>query len=269
MKRYSVILIFLMVSLSAFSQVGESNRDIIHVNDLDRSKVKVRKSDGSITDYNKARNRFQAPKQKPKNLEGQLDQTLNDFNQLDPANKNLDGSEPQAQAGAEGGEDKLDGRTNKPKVPQFFGNMLGGLKSSVVKKLLKANPMSNMSHDQLKQVMENRFEGTKYGAIIKKHPKILDVMVEMIRDEKALPEIVSIMDKQDQLLTYTYIFMGMFILATLLSVFMFQNSGAFKRIMFKIFLTVSLPFINLLIFYLMFKKNLDPAVDIFKKYAFS
>ena len=106
-------------------------------------------------------------------------------------------------------------------------------------------------------------------ALLKKHPKILDVMVEMIRDERALPEMVSIMDKHDQLLTYTYIFMGMFILATLLSVFMFQNSGVFKRILFEIFLTVSLPFINLVIFYFMFKKNLDPTVDIIKKYAFS
>lgn len=258
-----------MTSLSAFSQVGESNRDIIHVNDLDRSKVKIRKSDGSITNYDKSAQAVSRKAQASKNLEGQLDQTLNDFNQLDPGNKNLDGSDTQAKSGVNDGAGKLNGNTKKPKIPQFFGNMLGGLKSNVLKKLLKANPMSNMSHDQLKQVMENRFEGTKYGAIIKKHPKILDVMVEMIRDERALPEMVSIMDKHDQLLTYTYIFMGMFILATLLSVFMFQNSGVFKRILFKIFLTVSLPLINLVIFYFMFKKNLDPTVDIIKRYAFS
>jgi hypothetical protein len=243
MLKFQVVFIVVMIllgSISALSaqEVGEKSQDIIHVNDLDRAKVQK--------------------KNKTNDLEGQLDNTLTDFSQLDPSSK-------------QGADLELEDKRVKPdksKLPGILGNILGGFKSSMIKKLLKTNPMSRMGHDQLKKMLKERFKGTKYATVLEKHETLLDIIVELIRDKKALPELVSILDKADKLLTYSYSFIGVFILAMLLNIFMFAKAGVFKRIMFKIFLTVSMPIVNLGIFYFMFKENLDPTVAIIKRYLF-
>ncbi|MDA9793299.1 hypothetical protein N9B72_01815 [Bacteriovoracaceae bacterium] len=242
MLKLQVVFIVMMILLGSSSavsalEVSEKNQDIIHINDLDRAKIQ---------------------KKKAKDLESQLDKTLIEFNQLDPANKQ--GSDLES-------EDKKV-KPDKDKLPGILGNILGGFKSSMIKKLLKTNPMSRMGHDQLKKMLKQRLKGTKYGTVLEKNETLLDIIVELIRDKKALPELVSILDKADKLLTYFYSFIALFILAMLLNIFMFAKARVFKRIMFKILLTVSMPIVNLAIFYFMFKENLDPTVAIIKTYLF-
>lgn len=288
MKTRLVVLFSFLISLTSFysySQVGEKNKDIIHVNELDRSKILVRGKDGSIRPMDSSQN-LRVEKSNPQNLEGQLDNTLDEFNQLDPANKPLAKQDTSATSNED--EDELIDRptySNDTKknlaqlqemaasqnvaakgVPSFFSNMLGGLKSTMVKGLLQDNPMSKMSHQGLKSFLQQRIKDTKYEKVFSKFPKLLDILVELIRDNDALPSLMSMLDEQEKMLTYSYIVIGVIIFSIILNIFMFANAGIFKRILFKIFMTVSVPLLNLIIFYLMFKKHLDPTISIIKKY---
>lgn len=249
------------------TEVGEKNQDIIHVKDLDRSKIKMRSSNGGIVDYNES----------PKNLEGQLDKSLDDFTQLDPANAKpaarptapkplaqVDDLEDPDELSANPKEVIESAKANPGNSDTMFGNMLGVVKDKVLSKLLKTNPLSNMSHDQVKSFLKERFKGSKFEKVLENNPRLLNIMAALARDSNALPSLVGIFDEKEKMLTYTYGFILIFILGIILNIFMFSKANVLKRILFKISLSLAIPACNFLLFYLMFRKQLDPTLTVIK-----
>jgi hypothetical protein len=266
------------------SQEGESRP--MMPSDLDRSKIQIQGGGNS------QRNGFQDPRRnktggnttvnqyelRRQRLRGENpDGTLDENSENEDLESNFDKTASELAelqhledaANAKIAAGKMANTKKNQKVPGFFKKMLGGLQSKMIKKLLKTNPMSHMSHKDLKNSLIEKFKGGKLDPVIRKYPKLLDFVVGMIRDPDALASLVTILDKQEKMLTYTYSFVGIFILSILLNIFAFPNAGWFKKIMFKLFITIMVPVANLGIFYFMFKKELAPTIEVAKKYLFS
>jgi hypothetical protein len=189
-------------------------------------------------------------------LEQQFDKTAKGFSQ--------DGTKLQ---GLKEGEFSND--PEKPKAEglkeSFVTNMMTGVMKQAIDQFLKENPFSKMERQEVKSMIELKTNGLPVATLFKNHPKILDIFVDWIRDDKALPKIIGIVNKPDEVKVYGFIVMGIFILSFILNL---ANSkgGLGKRILKKLMIFVGAFAINIGTFFFLFKEEMKPTLDIIFRY---
>lgn len=189
-------------------------------------------------------------------LEQQFDTTAKGFSQ--------DGTKLQ---GLKEGEFSND--PEKPKAEglkdSFVTNMMTGVMKQAIDSFLKENPFSKMEREEVKSMIQLKTNGLPVAKLFENHPKILDIIVDWIRDEKALPKIIGIVNKPDEVKMYGFIVMGIFILSFILNL---SNSkgGLGKRILKKLMIFIGAFIINISAFFYLFQAEMKPTLDIVFRY---
>lgn len=190
-------------------------------------------------------------------LEGQFDTTTQDLS--NPGGQKLDRI----------GKDEFSNDPNKVKndglKESFVTKMMSGVMKQAIDNFLKENPFSKMDRKEVKSMIELKTNGLPVAKLFEKHPKLLEILVDWIRDEKALPKIMGIVNKPDEVKTYGFIVTGIFILSFLLNL---ANSkgGLGKRILKKMGIFIGAFIINISAFFFLFKAEVKPTLDIIFKY---
>lgn len=190
-------------------------------------------------------------------LENQFDTTTQDLSE--PSGEKLQGI----------GKDEFSNDPNKAKdsglKDSFVTKMMSGVMKQAIDSFLKENPFSKMDRKEVKSMIEVKTNGLPVSKLFQKHPKLLDILVDWIRDKKALPKIMGILNKPDDVKTYGFIVTGIFILSFLLNL---ANSkgGLGKRILKKMGIFIGAFIINISAFYFLFKAEIRPTLDIIFKY---
>lgn len=148
----------------------------------------------------------------------------------------------------------------------FLMKMMNKEMKDKVQSMIKSNPLAHMSKQQLQGLLLGR-EGlppTSMGKIFKANPRVLELVVEVLHDEHALPRFLSLMNKPKKMKTY-----GISVIVFMIFIFFInlKNSAKkiFKRIMFKFILMGASTLGNFLIFYIIFREELGPTVEIIKR----
>lgn len=197
--------------------------------------------------------------QEDDNLEKQFDSTTQDLS-------NLEGE----QLKPIGNEEFAEGEKQKKAVPEglqdsFVSNMMTGVMKQVVSEFLKENPFSKMDREEVKSMIKLRMNGLPVEKLFEKNPKLLDMLVDWIRDKKALPKIIGIVNKPKEVKIYSFVVIAIFVLSFILNL-VNSKGNLGKRILNKIGIFLGAFIINLGTFYFLFREELKPSLDIILKY---
>lgn len=146
----------------------------------------------------------------------------------------------------------------------FLTNMMDQQMKQEMAKLMKSNPLSQLSKADLRAKIEQNSQGTPLGKFLAKSPKLKELMVELAHDKDALPGFIGIVNKPAQMKTYGICVLVVFIAAFIFNVFNTKGS-LIKRLFLKLILTLGTLVANVGIFYFLFQKELDPTVRVLKR----
>jgi len=132
----------------------------------------------------------------------------------------------------------------------------------LLKKTLENNPLVHSSHDEVRKLILDKYEGKPIGNYLANSPKVLDMFVDILRDKKALPSLIGVFSKKDELKLYFYIWLGLLIGSWLFKKYVVKKKSFLKTVTLSL-LTSTL---SLLIFYNMFYDELSPTVEIIAKH---
>ena len=155
---------------------------------------------------------------------------------------------------------------SKPALKEsFVSGMMTGVMKQAINQFLKENPFSKMDREEVKSMIQVKTNGLPVAKLFEKSPKILDMLVDWIRDEKALPKIMGIVNKPDQVKKYGFVVIGIFILSFILNL---TNSkgGLGKRILKKLGIFIGAFLVNITAFVVLFKEEITPTLDIVFRY---
>lgn len=137
-----------------------------------------------------------------------------------------------------------------------------------VAQMMTQNPFRLMGDSEVRNFIEQRVEGKPAGALLKNNPKLMNGIVEFIRDEKAIPTFLSIVNKPKKMKIYGSVVLGIFVVAFLLNL---KNGGnrLMKRIVNKLVLMAVSTTLNFATFYFIFQDEISPTIKIFTKNLFA
>jgi hypothetical protein len=137
-----------------------------------------------------------------------------------------------------------------------------------VAQMMTQNPFRLMGDREVRSFIFQRVEGKPAGAFLKNNPRLLNAIVEFIRDDKAIPTFLSVVNKPKKMKIYGSIVLGIFVVAFLLNL---KNGGnrLMKRIANKLILMAVSTTLNFVTFYFIFREEISPTIKIFARNLFS
>ncbi len=185
-------------------------------------------------------------------LEESIRDTVEDLQVISPVNQNKYAS---------------DESVYKPR--ELKESYLTGIMDSMMKEMLasflRENPMSKMTEGEVRSLVEGQLNNLPIGKFFENNPRSLDFFVAWLRDQKALPRLVSIVNEPEKMKTYGIIVFCVLVASFFLNLFN-SKGNLFKRILKKIMIVAGVGIINLSVFYFMFTANIKPTIDIALKY---
>ena len=143
-------------------------------------------------------------------------------------------------------------------------DMMDGIVKKTMQDFLKENPLSKLPPEEVKAMIMVQVTGKPMEKVFKNNPRLLDMIIEWLRDPKAIPALIGLLNKQDELKTYSISFLVVFVLSFILN--LMSKGSLISRIFKKLLITIGAIFLNLGIFYWLFKTELTPTIDIVFKY---
>lgn len=138
---------------------------------------------------------------------------------------------------------------------------------SLVSKVLKQNTLSELSVEEVRSRILQRFKGSKLESFLLRNPRVLDTFVDFVRDDDVIPSALKILLRKDDLKLFGVIFFLYIILALLLKkIFFNENGGRIQRFFLGFSLNVGIIIISNLSFYYIFYDELLPAVRVISKH---
>ena len=132
----------------------------------------------------------------------------------------------------------------------------------LLKKTLENNPLVHSSPEEVRKLILDKYKGKPVGKFLADSPRILELFVDILRDKKALPSLIGVFSKKEDLKLYMYIWIGILIGTWLFKKYVVKKKSFLKTIMISLLTSA----ISLLIFYSMFFDELSPTVEIIARH---
>lgn len=137
----------------------------------------------------------------------------------------------------------------------------------VVQKMMAQNTFKNVPDDEVKKVIMEKAKGSFMEGYLTNHPKVLNMFVEILKDEKAMSSMVGIFLRRSDLKLYAAFWVGLMILAWLLKKILFKKDwSSGKRMGMSLLVSLCVTATSLTIFYNMFHKEISPMAKIVTKH---
>jgi small-conductance mechanosensitive channel len=134
--------------------------------------------------------------------------------------------------------------------------------------ILKSNPFSYMSKEQVKDFILARTKGSPLGPVLEKSPKLMEFLGSFFTDKEALPSLLNIIKRKQDLVNYSVFTMVCFVVAFFLSMQVGNQDGFAKKVFKKMGVRALPMILGLGLFLFLFKKELAPTLDIVKNTFF-
>jgi hypothetical protein len=137
----------------------------------------------------------------------------------------------------------------------------------VIKKMMEQNSFKDAPPEDVKKLLLEKMKGKPFENYLKTHPKVLDTLVDIVRDGKALPALVGIMQRKSDLKRYAWIWLCLMILGWLFKKIFFNKEWwVVKTAVLSLLVSLGVSALSLTIFYKLFNQELSPVVSIAKKH---
>lgn len=139
----------------------------------------------------------------------------------------------------------------------------------VLKKMLEQNTMRSASDEEVRAMILEKSKGTGMEKFLITHPKLTNMFVEVLKDPQAMPSLIGIFLRKDDLKLYAGIWVGLMVLAWLIKKLLYKKNPRWtsgKRILVSLLVSLCITATTLTIFYNMFSNELSPTAKIIVKH---
>lgn len=139
---------------------------------------------------------------------------------------------------------------------------LKSLTSEFSDKFKNGNPLTVLPREDLAKIIDENLSHTPIGQMSQKNPKLKEMMLDFMLDEKALPGIANIFAQPGKLKNCAIVVGIIFVLSFVLGLFASQKEKLFERLWAKLFkwlLTMTAIWTTI---YLFFGDELKPSIEI-------
>lgn len=135
-------------------------------------------------------------------------------------------------------------------------------RAKFIKEFHENNPFSKMDRKQIEDVIKEKASGTKLGDILSTSPKAMDLLVNIIRDDRALPYMLGILNQRHKMQVYGYVSLVLFIATLLMNMFVRKKKQEpfYLRWSRTIFMQAVLSVGLFIFFYILFRRELEPLM---------
>lgn len=128
---------------------------------------------------------------------------------------------------------------------------------------LKESHMGDVPAEKVRDLIQSKCAGKPLGRLFERFPVLLDISVDMVRDAEAMPALLGIFLKREQLKTYFYVWLGLLILSIIIKRYLFPKKWhGFKKFSASFAMSLLFLMISLTTFYQLFKEELSPTVRV-------
>ena len=137
----------------------------------------------------------------------------------------------------------------------------------LIKRMMEESDIHEASPELIKQLIHEKLKDSYLGAFLKSNPKLLDLLVDIMRDKKALIGLIDIFLRREDLKSYLHFWIAFLIAAWLIKKATFKKEwGFWKTFGMGLLASVIVTSVSMTIFYNTFKKELTPALEIISKH---
>lgn len=174
--------------------------------------------------------------------------------------------ETSGELAAMGGMQLQDTKPEPVKIKEsYLTDIMSSASKKFVSEFLAENPFKRVPRAQMKELVLGRLNGLPFGERLQSNPKLLEAFVDFLQDDDALPRILGIVNKPETVKKFSYFAIGIFVIAFILNLFNSQGN-LFKRVMVKLSISFGAFVFNLSAFYILFREDIRPTLDIVFKY---
>jgi hypothetical protein len=137
----------------------------------------------------------------------------------------------------------------------------------LAKEMLQNSPLPKMSETEVKNFILERSRGSFLEHTLLERPKLLNCLVELLRDQRVMSSAIGLLLRKTDLKIYAGIWIGLMILSWLFKQIFFDKKWPKPKI-FMLGIIVNLTFtsISLTTFYHMFYDELSPGMSVIIKH---
>lgn len=144
-----------------------------------------------------------------------------------------------------------------------FASLMDERVVKLVQKMLRESHLKKLPREEVKKLITDRARGSMMEGILKSKPRILEAMVDVMQDEKAMGNLVGIFLRKDDLKIYFYVWLALMITGFLIRKFYINKKWkGIERTLIGLTFTLFLTGISLTVFYQIFHEELSPTAKI-------
>ena len=137
----------------------------------------------------------------------------------------------------------------------------------LIKRILEESQLSEAPPDVVKGLILEKLKDSLLGSFLKATPRLLDLLVDIMRDKKALSGLIDIVLRREDLKSYIHFWIAFLIAAWLLKKATFQKEwGRLKTIGLGLCVSFIITGVSVTIFYNTFEKELEPTIQILSRH---
>jgi hypothetical protein len=137
---------------------------------------------------------------------------------------------------------------------------------AIMQKVLKEGLLSKLPAEEVRKMVLDKAKDSQLEGILNRFPKLLDFCVEMLRDKDALSGLMGILMRRNDLKTYGYVWLAIFLFGLFIKYRIIKPKWPFfKRFRYSMSVNFVLSLISLYVFYSFFSKELAPTISIISK----
>lgn len=147
----------------------------------------------------------------------------------------------------------------------YLSNVMSSDAKKFVAEFLRKNPFSEVPAPELRALVSARLNGIPFGKMLDNNPKLMDMFVELLRDKKAIPSLLSLINKPEKVKQFGIFALAVFVMVFILNLFN-SKGNIFKRILIKMSIGLTAFTCNLVAIYVIFGEEIQPTLNIVLKY---
>lgn len=131
------------------------------------------------------------------------------------------------------------------------------------------NPLSLVPKEQIKETLLSQWEGKPMGKVFKEYPKVLEFFAALMVDKKAVPKLLDIFIKKNELKYFTILVVLSQVMCLLAFFTLFKNSSWLGRVFKRMLLMLGVNAVLLIYFVWRFYPEVSPTLGIVHQSFFS
>lgn len=147
----------------------------------------------------------------------------------------------------------------------FLTKMMDSQTKAFLGTMMARSPFADMKKETIEQVFISRNEGNPLGSFLKNNEKPRKILIDFLKHERALPNIVSVINQPEKI-KYMGIFAAVILGLAFIMNLMNSKGGIVKRILTKFAIGACAGVLNLGFFIFQFHEEMKPTINIVLKY---